>query len=122
MYFIKRELITKDDEENCNQNGENENSKVHSQNNANLEPETRKSFVANSGNEESNLFGNVPIKLGPQKYGCPFCSKFMQTPSKMKLHIMTHTGEKPFVCNICEKCYSRKDALQYHLDRIHPKN
>ena len=57
---------------------------------------------------------NVPIRIGAQKYGCPFCSKTMPTPTRMKRHILTHTGEKPFVCDTCGVAFNDKGNLSRH--------
>ena len=58
---------------------------------------------------------NVPIKLGAQKYGCPFCSKIMPYSHKMERHIRTHTGEKPYACNECGKGFAQKSGLKVHM-------
>ena len=58
--------------------------------------------------------GNEPFKLGPQKYGCPFCSKIMSMPSLVKRHIMTHTGEQPFICSVCGKSFNQKEHFKTH--------
>ena len=73
--------------------------------------------------EESNLFEegiktktrNEPIKLGIQKYKCPFCSKIMAHAGHMKTHILTHTGEKPHTCNECGKAFAQKHNLEHHM-------
>ena len=73
---------------------------------------------SNAARNHENL-GNEPIKLGPQKYGCPFCSKIMRSPSDMKRHILTHTGEKPFSCNKCEMSFNLKGNLKTHMMKCH---
>ena len=55
-----------------------------------------------------------PVKLGPEKFGCPFCSSKMTDWTGMKRHIMTHTGEKPFSCDYCEKRFIMRNHLTRH--------
>lgn len=39
-------------------------------------------------------------------------------PNFSKRHLLTHTEEKKYECEICHKLFVRKDSLQTHL-KIH---
>ena len=64
---------------------------------------------------ESDKSKTMPIKLGPKRFGCPFCSTEMSVITNMRSHILTHTGEKPFTCNDCWKSYAQKVNLEQHV-------
>ena len=64
---------------------------------------------------ESDNSENMPIKLGPERFGCPFCSTEMSWITNMRRHIMIHTGESPFSCNVCGRSFIRKTDLARHV-------
>lgn len=46
--------------------------------------------------------------------GCPYCGKKFSRPVYLNDHVRSHTGEKPFQCNICLKKFGAKRNLTQH--------
>ncbi|XP_043929810.1 zinc finger protein 770-like [Protopterus annectens] len=47
-------------------------------------------------------------------HNCEFCKKAFQSPSKLKRHLLIHTGQKPFQCLICGKSFRQLQHLKVH--------
>lgn len=60
----------------------------------------------------------VPVLEAPEerkhRFYCRFCNKPYHWRSHWKAHERIHTGERPFQCEICGKCFTRSDGLQCH--------
>ncbi|XP_018575733.1 zinc finger protein 235-like [Anoplophora glabripennis] len=49
---------------------------------------------------------------------CDICGKRLSSREKLKFHLRTHTGYKPYGCTVCPKSFSKKDQLVEHV-RVH---
>ncbi|KAF9049939.1 hypothetical protein BJ165DRAFT_1525240 [Panaeolus papilionaceus] len=54
------------------------------------------------------------------KYECSFCKKGFNRPSSLKIHLNSHTGEKPFACPVdgCGRKFSVLSNMRRHA-RVH---
>ena len=43
------------------------------------------------------------------------CEKAFITPSKLRVHMRTHSGEKPYSCDTCEKAFTERCNLTSHM-------
>ena len=47
---------------------------------------------------------------------CEECNKVFRTNARLKEHVITHTGDKPFKRNHCDKQYNLKPNLRKHKE------
>ncbi|CAH0724252.1 unnamed protein product, partial [Brenthis ino] len=93
---------------------------IEDKNKTELKNETNNIMKPNNCNDNiSNNFSNLNLlEKVSQKQQCFTCGKIMSSRFRLKTHLATHSGEKPYECPHCNKKFTIAQNLNVHM-RIH---
>lgn len=101
--------------------GDNDSNEINEVHSVNIEKSTE-------NEDKINLHTNIqkikkprgrPSSSKTKEIRCKECNRTFTRNSRLLLHMLTHTDEKPHECNLCEKKFSRPDYLLKHIQSIH---
>lgn len=56
---------------------------------------------------------------GSEMFKCQECGTVLKNVWSLREHMMIHTGEKPHVCQVCQKSFRNRGKLNVHYKRVH---
>ncbi|XP_035217506.1 gastrula zinc finger protein XlCGF49.1-like [Stegodyphus dumicola] len=79
-----------------------------------MKHQKERSHQCPSFTKSDTLPSHIGTHTGEEPFICNLCNKIFFQSSSLKRHVRTHSGKKPYRCSECGKNFSRKQRLQTH--------
>lgn len=87
----------------------------------NINTKTKESMVKTTQRKiKSDDLQKCYVPDETSSFECGLCKLKLSSKGNLKVHMVTHTGERPFHCSYCPKSFRQKQSLIVHI-RIHTK-
>ncbi|XP_050299761.1 zinc finger protein 99-like [Anthonomus grandis grandis] len=84
-----------------------------------IDPDFQKAQCSLCGKKVRDLKKHMLTHTGEKPYVCTFCNKGYGSSYALKIHSRQHTDERPYICNHCGYGFPQKVSLISHIKHKH---